>query len=87
MMAMSGVPMIIADNADCRAWLPEPNHFQLYSPERGPAQNLQDFIANRERWISMANSLRQSLRRTKSSDECVQQWLSLFRNSILERKA
>ena len=87
MMALAGVPMIIADNADCRAWLPKPNHFQLYSSERGLAQNLKDFIANREHWISMANSLRQNLRRTKSTDECVQQWLSLFRNSILERKA
>ena len=86
MMTLAGVPMIIADTADCRAWLPEPNHFQLYSSERGLAQSLNDFIANRERWISMANSLRHNLRRTKSSDECVQQWLSLFRNSILDRK-
>ena len=87
LLASAGVPMIIADHPDCRAWLPDTNHFQLYSSEQVLAQKLQDFVANRERWTSMASSLRQSLLRIKSRDEYVQQWLSLFRNSILERKA
>lgn len=86
MMESAGVPMFIADNPDCRAWLPDSHHYQLYSSEQSLAQKLQDFIANRQRWTSMANSLRQSSRRTKSK-ECVQQWLSLFRDSIIERKA
>lgn len=87
LLASAGVPMIIADSPDCRAWLPETNHFQLYSSEQVLAQKLQDFVANRERWTSLASTLRQSLLRTKSRDECVQQWLSLFRNSILDCKA
>jgi len=87
MMATAGVPMIIADHQDCRGWLPAANHFQLYSSEYLLAQKLQDFVANRERWTTMANSLRQGLRRTQSIQDCVQQWLSLFRDSILERKA
>lgn len=86
MFAMSGVPMLIADNQDCRAWLPDANHFQLYGSDSALTQKLQDFIAHRERWSSMANNLRQWLRRSKSSDECIQQWLSLFRDSIAERK-
>ncbi len=87
LLASAGLPMIIADNHDCRAWLPDANHTQLYSSELDLAHKLQDFIANRDKWTSLANSLRQVLRRTRSSDECVQQWLSLFRDSILERKA
>ncbi len=87
LLASAGVPMIIADNPDCRAWLPHTNHFQLYSSEQVLAQKLQDFVANRERWTSLASTLRQSLLRTKSRDECVQQWLSLLRNSILDCKA
>ena len=87
MFAMAGVPMFIADNQDIRAWLPETNHFQLYGSDLALTQKLQDFTANRERWTSMASNLRQSVRRSKSSDECIQQWLSLFRDSIAERKA
>ena len=87
LLASAGVPMIIADDPDCRAWLPHTNHFQLYSSEQVLAQKLQDFVVNRDRWTSLASTLRQSLLRTKSRDECVQQWLSLFRNSILDCKA
>ncbi len=87
LLASAGLPMIIADNQDCRTWLPDANHTQLYSSERELAHKLQDFIANRDQWMSLANALRVVLRRTRSSDECVQQWLSLFRDSILERKA
>ena len=86
LLASAGLPMIIADTQDCRAWLPDANHFQLYSSELDLARKLQDFFSNRESWTSLANGLRQGLRRTKSSDVCVQQWLSLFRDSILERK-
>ena len=86
MFAMAGVPMLIADNQDCRAWLPETNHFQLYGSELALTQKLQDFFANRERWTSMANNLRQYLHRSKSGDECIQQWLCLFRDSVAERK-
>ena len=87
MMAVAGVPMMIADHQECRAWLPEANHFQLYSSEKMLLEKLQDFAAHRENWISSASSLRQSLLRSKSIDECVQQWLTLFRDSLLERKA
>jgi len=86
MLASAGVPMLIADDPECRAWLPENHHFQLYSTEQALAQKLQDFIANRERWTSSGLALRQTLRRGKTLDECIQQWLSLFRDSILERK-
>ena len=86
LLASAGLPMIIADIQDCRAWLPDANHFQLYSSELDLAQKIQDFFLNRDRWTSMASSLRQGLRRTMSSDACVQQWLSLFRDSILDRK-
>jgi len=86
MMASAGVPMLIADNPECRAWLPENLHFQLYSTEQALALKLQDFIANRERWTDAALALRQTLRRGKTLDECIQQWLSLFRDSILECK-
>ena len=87
MMAIAGVPMIIADHQDCRSWLPESNHFQLYSSENLLAQQLMDFVAHRQRWNSMASALRLGLRGTHSVNDCVQQWLSLFRESLLERKA
>ncbi len=87
MLATAGVPMIIADQPDCRGWLPEANHFQLYASEQVLAEKIQDFVAHRERWTSLASSLRQGLRRSKSVDDCIQQWLSLFRDSFLERKA
>ncbi len=87
MMATAGVPMIVAEHADCRGWLPEANHFQLYASEQVLEEKLQDFIANRQRWIDSASSLRQSLRRMRSVDDCVLQWLTLFRDIPLERKA
>ncbi len=87
MMAMAGVPMIVAEHPDCRSWLPEANHFQLYSSEHVLSEKLQDFIANRQRWTDLASSLRQALWRTKSVDDCVQQWLTLFRDTVLERRA
>ena len=87
MLASAGVPLMIADNQECRAWLPENQHFQLYSSEQALALKLQDFLANRERWTSAAAALRQTMRRGKTLDEYVQQWLSLFRDSILECKA
>ena len=85
LLAHAGVPMIVADTPDCRAWLPDPNHFQLYDSEQTLAEKLQDWLTNRERWTSMANSLRLSLRRTKSRGDCAQKWLSLFRDSSIER--
>lgn len=87
MLASAGVPILIADNQECRAWLPENQHFQLYSTEQALALKLQDFLANRERWTAAAVALRQTMRRGKTLDECIQQWLSLFRDSILECKA
>lgn len=87
LMASGGVATMISDNQDCRAWLPEGNHFQLYSTEQSLAHKLNDWIANRERWTSMANALRQHLNRGHSREACVQKWLSLFRDSLTDRNA
>ena len=87
MLASAGVPFLIADHPECRAWLPENHHFQIYSTEQALTLKLRDFVANQERWSSAANALRQSMRRGRTLDECIQQWLSLFRDSILECKA
>jgi glycosyltransferase involved in cell wall biosynthesis len=87
MLAHAGVPMIVADSPDCRAWLPDSNSFQLYSTNQIFDLKLQDWLSNRERWTSMASSLRQNLRRAKFSDDCAQQWLTLFRDSSIERTA
>jgi len=87
MVAGAGLPTLIADHPDVRAWLPELSHYQIYGSEQSLAEKLNDFIANRERWTTMANSFQQALRSSKPNDEYLQQWLSLFRDSILERKA
>jgi glycosyltransferase involved in cell wall biosynthesis len=84
LLAQAGVAMMVSDNPDCRVWLPEANHFQLYSSNQSLDLKLQDWLTNRERWSSMANSLRQNLRRGKSSEDHAQQWLSLFRDSCNE---
>lgn len=85
MLALAGVPTIVADNPDCRAWLPDSNSFQLYSTHPIFDLKLQDWLTNRERWTSMASLLRQNLRRNKFTDDCAQQWLTLFRDSSSER--
>lgn len=86
-MAQAGVPAMIADTPDCRSWLPDSNHFQLYSDEVELDERLRSWLTQRERWVSSANSLRQSLLRAQSVDDCAKQWIHLFRDSITERRA
>jgi glycosyltransferase involved in cell wall biosynthesis len=87
-LGQAGVPMIISENAECRAWLPDSNHFQLCSAtEHGFSEKLQDWITHRGYWTESANTLRQHLRRIYSSEECTTQWLNIFRDTSIEHTA
>jgi hypothetical protein len=87
MFAMAAVPLILNDDPDCRSWLPETHYHQLYSSERMLEEKLNDWLADRDRWQSMATLLSQSLRRTNSGDACSRSWVSLFRDTCAERTA
>jgi glycosyltransferase involved in cell wall biosynthesis len=87
LIAMAGVPLMIAEQQDCRSWLPDSNYFQLYSSEESLASKLHSWLTNRELWITMANTLRQSLIRNQSGDTQIQQWAAMFRDSNNERTA
>jgi glycosyltransferase involved in cell wall biosynthesis len=87
LIAMAGVPMMIAEQQDCRSWLPESNYFQLYASEESLASKLNSWLTNRELWLTMAHTLRQFLIRTHSGDAQIQQWMAMFRDSNNERTA
>ena len=87
MFAMAGVPMFIADNQNCRAWLPDANQSQLFVNDSLLTEKLQGWLNHRDHWITMANSLRQFCLEQSSSDDCARQWTNLFRDSTIERTA
>jgi glycosyltransferase involved in cell wall biosynthesis len=87
LLAQAAVPTIILDHPDCRAWLPDAHHFQLYSSELMFEEKLNDWLSHPEKWNTMAQAMRQSLRRMGSAEECTRLWSSLFRDSSTNRTA
>jgi glycosyltransferase involved in cell wall biosynthesis len=84
-LAQAGVPLVIAENAECRSWIPEPYHFLFCSNTvSGFSERIQDWITNRERWSASAWELRSLLRRQNSCDEVIHQWLAMVRDTCNE---
>ena len=85
LIAQASLPAIISDCSEARAWLPSSHHSQLYSSDPMFDEKLNDWLSHRTSWQDQAATLRQSLRRIGSAEESAQKWLSLFRESCIDR--